>query len=112
MKVPAAVLVVGGLSLMGASGWLAAEALSQEEATAPQRTVTIDIAATGPAGEPGPVGATGPAGPSGPPGATGPAGPPGPAGGVGDCPAGFTFGEVVFIVQGEGPTTILGCVKD
>jgi len=111
MKVPAAVLVVGGLSLMGASGWLAAEALSQGEATAPTRTVTISVA-TGPEGEPGPVGATGPAGPSGPPGATGPAGPPGPAGGVGDCPAGFSFGEIVFVQQGVGPTTVLGCVKD
>lgn len=108
MKLPAAVLVVGGLSLMGASGWLAAEALSQGEATAPSRTVTINVA-TGPAGEPGPVGATGPAGPSGPPGATGPAG---SDGSVGDCPAGFTWGEAVFVQQGEGPTSILACLKD
>ena len=100
--------LLGGLALTGAGGYLASEALSAGQATEPTRTVTINVAT----GEQGPPGATGPAGPQGPPGATGPAGQPGPAGGVGDCPAGYTFGQVVFIEKGEGPTTVLACIQD
>jgi hypothetical protein len=115
VNIPPVLIAAGGLALVGVSGFLAAEALSQGAASEPQRTVTIEIAPTGPQGEQGPVGATGPAGPSGPPGPSGdsgPAGPPGPAGGAGDCPVGYTFGEAVFIQQGKGPTALLACLKD
>ena len=97
--------LAAGLILVGSGGYLASEALSAGQATEPTKTVTVNVAT----GEQGPPGATGPAGP---PGATGPAGLPGPAGGVGDCPAGYTFGQIVFVQQGQGPTTVLACIKD
>ncbi len=103
-------MLAAGLTLVGAGGYLASEALSAGQQTEPTRTVTIDVS-TGPQGEPGPVGATGPPGPPGPKGEQGPPGPPGPSG-VGDCPAGYTFGQIVFVQQGQGPTTVLACIKD
>ena len=71
----------------------------------------------GPVGEPGPVGPKGdrgPPGPVGPVGEPGPAGPkgaqgePGPPGG--QCPAGFSQGELVINHPG-GQVTLWTCLK-
>ena len=91
-------LVLGGtLILAAATGVFASIALSAGPNQA-VTTTTVNVAAEG---------ATGPAGPPGPPGAKGD---PGPAGGT-TCPDGFEIGEVVFIQQGKGPTTLYVCVK-
>jgi len=92
------------LMLAAGSGYLAAQALGGAAQT-PTRTVTVEVGGTGATGP------QGPAGPPGPKGDTGPPGPPGPAGAE-SCPAGYSFGEVVFIQQGKGPTTIATCLKD
>ena len=63
----------------------------------PTQTVTIEVGGTGP---------TGPAGPAGPQGE------PGPAGDPSSCPAGSTWSAVEFVQPGEGPTTLLACVKN
>lgn len=122
-------IMAGSLTLAAGSGYLASTAISAEETQAVgARTVTIQVGTgeTGPPGPPGPPGPQGPAGtgssggPQGPPGETGPAGPAGPAGPQGlpgppgglNCPAGFTAGELVFIQQGQGPTTSYTCIKD
>jgi hypothetical protein len=81
------------LTMTMGAGFLAAKALSQDEA-APSRTVTIDVATgpqgppgeTGPQGEQGEQGIQGEIGPIGPQGIQGPQGPPGPPGeGGGPC---------------------------
>jgi hypothetical protein len=89
-------VAVAGL-LAAAAGLFAAVAFSAgpNQATL---TTTVDVAAEG---------ATGPAGPKGAAGPTGPQG----AAGTTDCPDGFAIGEVVFIQQGKGPTTLYVCVK-
>lgn len=127
MRLNPTALMLSGLALAGASGYAASTALTAGDAQAVgDRTVTISVGTgeQGPPGPPGPVGPQGPAGtgtsggPQGPPGETGPAGPAGPAGPPGPtgpagglvCPPGFTAGEVVFIVQGQGPTTIYSCI--
>lgn len=131
MRLPSKPMLImaGSLTLAGASGYLTSTAISAGEAEAVgDRTVTISVGTgeQGPPGPPGPTGPQGPAGtgssggPQGPPGETGPAGPPGPPGPQGlqgppgglTCPPGFTNGEVVFIVQGQGPTTIYSCIQD
>lgn len=89
------VLILLASSVLVAGGVAASTAgLALSQAEEPARTVTIDVTP-----EPGP------------PGPPGPQGPPGPAGAL-DCGAGYTVGEVVFIVQGQGPTTIKTCLKD
>jgi hypothetical protein len=129
VKLSPTVLMVAGLTLAGASGFAASVAMSAgEESAVGDRTVTISVG-TGEQGPPGPAGPPGPQGPAGtgstggpqgPPGETGAQGPPGPAGPQGIagppgglvCPPTFTAGEVVFIVMGQGPTTIYSCIKD
>ena len=76
-----------------AAGYFVAVSLGAGTQT-PTRTVTVEVG-------------TGPAGP------TGPQGPPGPTGSPGaeSCPAGYTFGAVVF----NGPSghqQIATCLKD
>src|SRR5262245_7099606 len=85
--------LAAALVLAGGAGILAAVALGTGQQT-PARTVTIDVAA----------GATGPAGPTGP---RGPAGAPGAE----SCPAGYTFGAVVFNTPG-GHQQIATCLLD
>lgn len=105
-------LAVVTLVAAAGAGFMGAVALSASAQDA-TRTVTIDVG-TGGTGAPGPAGPAGPAGergPAGPPGPSGPAGPPGPAG-EGECPAGFSFAEVVFIQAGRGPTTLFVCLKN
>jgi hypothetical protein len=97
-------LAIGGaLALAASAGFLTAAAVGGSSALTPQKTVTISI----PTGT-GPTGPAGPEGPAGPPGEPGPAG---PAGSI-DCPAGSTFGKLVIIVQGQGPTAIYSCIVD
>jgi hypothetical protein len=123
------VLLIGGLSLAGASGYLTSQAVSAG-ASAKQtgRTTTINVATglQGPAGPPGPAGergATGPQGPAGPPGTgtggtvtgeQGPPGPPGPAGPSGPaglaCPAGYSEGKLVINHPG-GQVAIWTCLE-
>lgn len=118
-----------GLAMVGAAGFLAATALSQDPPVA-GRTVTIDVA-TGPIGppgpkgdqgeqgeqgDPGPIGPKGDQGEQGPQGAIGPAGPPGPKGdpGGGPCagaPPEYAPGFVVVIQQGKGPTKFYTCLE-
>jgi Collagen triple helix repeat (20 copies) len=140
MSIPPTVLLVAGLAMAGGSGFLASTALSQGSSEEAIRTVTINVAegARGPAGprgpqgergpqgakgdkgdkgEPGPrgiqgaqgergmTGATGPQGPQGERGAVGPQGPPG------QCPSGFSFGNLVINHPG-GQTTIFTCIKN
>lgn len=97
--------LVGGLALVASGGYLASEALSQTGE--PTRTVTIDVAT----GAQGPPGATGPAGPKGDTGSAGPQGEPGPAGVASECPAGYSFGELIINHPG-GQVTILTCLKN
>jgi hypothetical protein len=91
-------LVAAGVLAAG-TGFLAAAALSAGS-QAPTKTVTVDVG-------------TGETGPTGPAGATGPAGPPGEPGtpGAESCPAGYSFGAVVFNHPG-GHLTIATCVAD
>lgn len=98
-------LLVTGLVLAGASGFLASVALSGS-AQAPTQTVTLSVAS-------GPQGPAGPAGPQGPTGDTGPAGPRGEpgTGGAEDCPVGSTFKAVVIDHPG-GHVTLWTCVAD
>ena len=101
----AALIAAGALGLAGASGFLAAGALSSApEAT---RTVTIDVA-TGPTGPAGPQGPAGPAGPAGPRGPQGERGPTGASGQ--ECPPGFEFGDLV-INHPHGQVTVFTCLK-
>jgi hypothetical protein len=106
--------------MAGASGWVAANALSQNEAAAPIRTVTISVknGATGPTGAQGPTGLkgeqglAGPSGPSGPTGAVGPTGPAGPSGG-GPCegaPADYSPGFLLINSPG-GQVQIWTCLE-
>lgn len=105
MPKPSVLWMAAGLALAGTAGGLGAVAVSGAgQQQVPGRTVTINVA-------------TGPAGPEGPPGPKGEAGPVGPIGPTGEpgaesCPTGSTFGEVVFIQQAVGPTTLLTCIKD
>ena len=109
-----ALLLVGGLALVSAGGYLASEALNAGAQT-PTRTVTVDVGTgTGVPGPPGPVGPAGPPGPKGDTGETGPAGPAGPAGpsgpaGTTTCPTGYSEGVVVFNTPG-GQQTIFTCL--
>jgi len=75
------------------AGYFTATALGVGTQT-PARTVTVDVG-TGPAG---PTGAQGPPGPAGSPGAE-------------SCPAGYTFGSVVFNSP-HGQQQIATCLKD
>ena len=111
MNVKLAATIASGSLLAAGSGYLATTALSQEPGE-PTRTVTVDVG-TGEQGPPapGPPGEQGVAGPPGEQGEPGAPGEPGPPGGT-TCPAGFSFGEVVFVQPGEGPTTIRTCLKD
>jgi hypothetical protein len=107
MKIPSTptLLLAGSIVLAGAAGGLGAVAISSGAGAAdPTKTVTIQIQN----GTTGPAGPTGPEGPAGPPG---PKGDPG-TGGADNCPSGSTFGEVNFVIQGQGPTAILTCIKD
>lgn len=100
-------LLTSSLALAGGSGFLGARTLTASAQT-PSKTVTINIPTNG-----GGVGPAGPKGDTGPPGPQGPAGPTGPAGSGGfTCPAGSTFGRLVIIVQGQGPTSIYTCIVD
>ena len=91
-------LVLGGtLILAAATGVFASIALSAGPNQA-SITTTVNVAAEGATGPAGPKGDAGPTGPQGPAGAT-------------SCPDGFAIGEVVFIQQGKGPTTLYTCVK-
>ena len=92
----------GSLALAASAGVFASIAFSAGSAQTPQRTVTVSVAN-------GATGATGSTGPQGPPG---PAGPAGPGGGAESCPGGSTFGKLVIIVKGQGPTSILTCLVD
>jgi hypothetical protein len=94
-------MITTGSLLAAGSGYGASVAFSGSKAV-PSTTVTISVGS----------GATGPQGPTGPSGPAGPQGEPGTGGGADTCPAGSTFGEVKFVVQGQGPTSILTCVKD
>src|SRR5262245_3549381 len=96
-SLPALVGMAVTIIFATALGVFAAVALGVGSQT-PTKTVTINVG-TGSKGDTGPQGPPGPPGPKGEPGAT-------------NCPAGSTFGEVVFIQQGQGPTTLLGCIKD
>lgn len=106
-----------GLTLAGASGFLASQVFAANAQT-PTKTVTINVA-TGPAGPPGEPGPPGPKGDAGPKGATGPAGPAGPKGDTGPtgppgglvCPAGFSEGDLVINHPG-GQVTLFTCLKD
>lgn len=116
MKWKAIALAVASLAFAATTGFLTASVLGSGSQTGPEKTVTINVAtgatgAQGPAGEPGLQGPPGPPGADGKTGATGPPGPAGPAGGQ-TCIAGYTLGDVVFIQQGVGPTTILSCIKN
>lgn len=88
------VLMILGLTLAGASGYLASTAFSQE--AQPARTVTVDVAT----------------GPQGPPGETGPKGDTGPAGPAGaECPTGYSGGYLVINAPG-GQVTTFTCLQD
>jgi len=90
-----ATLVAASLTLAAGAGFLTSQAVGGSSVAT--RTVTVHIG----------TGATGPAGPPGPPG---PAGPTGPTGAT-SCPAGFSFGVMVFDAPG-GQETIATCLKD
>ena len=121
---PAALFMAGGLTLAGASGFLASEALGIGEQE-PTRTVTVDVGTgeqgpPGPPGVQGPVGATGvqgekgETGAAGPPGPQGVPGPPGEGGGTGGgpclgAPAGYTPGILQLNTPG-GQTRIWTCL--
>jgi hypothetical protein len=102
MRIPPHVWLVAGTVTVAAGGVLGGVAVAQESG-GPEITTTVNVATgvSGPEGPPGPAGETGPVGPQGPPGKDG--------GLV--CKEGFVKGEVVFIQQGAGPTTIWTCVK-
>jgi hypothetical protein len=106
MKMPrtSVLWMVAGLGLAGSAGGLGAVAISGSNAAVPTKTVTIDVG-VGATGPQGPAGETGPPGPAGPPGADG-------TGGADSCPTGTTFGKVVVIQQGKGPTEFLTCIVD
>jgi hypothetical protein len=96
-----AALIASGSILAAGSGALGATALTGSSQQVPTKTVTIELAN----GTTGPQGPAGPAGPPGPKGDTG-------AGGAESCPTGSTFGELKFIIQGQGPTSIFTCIVD
>lgn len=104
-------MIASGSLLAAGSGYLAAEAISQD-AGADGITTTINVA-TGAEGPQGPPGAVGEVGPQGEPGETGPVGPPGTPGQDGSavCKAGFTKGELVINHPG-GQVTIWTCIKN
>jgi hypothetical protein len=95
------VLIGSSVLLAGSSGYLASEAISGGQQTV-TKTTTVNLAKNG-TGVPGPPGQAGPAGPKGD------RGPAGPAGKI-ECPAGFSFQEVVFNHPGGQLTTVI-CVK-
>jgi hypothetical protein len=101
MPNPMYLWAIPAAGLIATSGALGAMAISGSSSQVPSTTVTITVAQ----GEPGP---TGPAGPAGPQGEPGPAG----ADGAESCPTGSTFGELKFVIQGQGPTSILTCIKN
>jgi len=82
-----AAIAAASLALAGMSGFLTAQALSQD---GPVKTETITIRN----GDPGPPG---PAGPKGDPGET-------------TCPAGFVRGKLIINHPG-GQTTIFTCLE-
>lgn len=117
-----AVLISASVALAGGAGYLTSQAIGG--ATAPVRTVTINVGPRGPAGPPGPAGAqgpagakgdtgdvgpVGPAGAQGPPGPTGDPGPQGPPGAV-SCPTGYQPTAVVINHPG-GQITLYACAK-
>ena len=94
-----AIAIVGvSLVLAATSGFLTAQAISQD---VPTKTITIANGERGPAG---------PAGPAGPKGEQGERGPQGPSGQT-ECPAGYTLTNVVINHPG-GQLTLLACTKD
>jgi len=97
------VLVALGLALAGTAGFFASKAGG---ASAPTRTVTVDVA-TGPTGPAGPQGPAGPPGPRGPAGATGPQGPPGDF----SCIQGYSPG-ILVINAPHGQVRIYTCIQD
>ena len=100
MKIPStSVLIVSGLVLASASGFLTSQAISAA-GDPPARTVTVNLT-SGPPGPAGPAGATGPPGPSGPRG---------PAGSV-SCPAAYSAGKLVINHPG-GQTAIWTCIEE
>lgn len=109
-------LLMAGLALAGASGFLTSQALSGGSSAA-ARTETITLTnggpgptgPAGPRGARGPVGVTGERGVTGEPGATGPQGPAG-QGGV-PCPDGFSPGFLVINHPG-GHVTLYSCLED
>ena len=109
---PKLLITVGSVAF-AASGGLAAAAVFGTSASAPTRTVTINLSngSNGSNGGTGPQGPKGDPGPQGPQGPAGPRGPAGPAGSVADCPSGYQTGELVINHPG-GQTTILTCIKD
>src|SRR5262245_49564043 len=90
-------LLAAALILAAGAGLLAATALGTGQQQ-PTRTVTIDAGTPGPAGQKGDPGPPGPPGPAGTPGAE-------------SCPAGYTFGAVVFNTPG-GHQQIATCLLD
>lgn len=94
--------------MAGASGYLTSIALSQNNAAAPVRTVTISVhnGATGPQGPAGPKGENGPTGPAGP---TGPQGPSGSGGVCSGAPPEYSPGVLVINSPG-GQVTIWTCL--
>ena len=98
----AVILMAVGLTLAGASGFLAAAAFGVG-VDAPD-PVTINVA-TGPRGPSGPPGEKGERGADGAPGPAGPKGDDGTA-----CPSGYTAGELVINHPG-GQTTLWTCLK-
>jgi hypothetical protein len=92
---------MASLALAGASGFLASQVFAAGKQQ-PTSTVTISIpTGTGQQGQQGPPGPAGPPGPKGDPGTPG----------AESCPAGYTFSALVIIVQGQGPTQIVTCLK-
>ena len=103
MNLKLASLIASGSLLAAGSGYFAAVALSQSPGE-PQRTVTIDVGATGP---PGPQGDPGPPGPAGPQGEQGP---PGPAGEF-SCIEGYEPGILQLNTPG-GQVRIYTCIEE
>lgn len=99
MKIPKipllALLILAGILAAG-TGFLTAVATGVGS-QAPTKTTTVNVG-TGETGSQGPPGPAGPPGPKGDPGAE-------------SCPAGYTFGAVLFNAPG-GQTQIATCIKD
>lgn len=100
------ILMIMGLTLAGASGYLASTAFSQEGGATVTTTVDVGTGEQGPAG---PAGSAGPPGPKGEQGETGPKGETGPAGGT-TCPTGYVNGDLVINHPG-GHVTVRTCIK-